>query len=271
MQMYIGPWEEQSPSNLSGQLLWSDPGPCNDKDRCWRPAASPASVLVLFGFSLVQVLNQVISIEFRLALNLRCSSGGSRTMNLPCRFKEFNHLLPRSAKWKPLSLTKPHWCIRTISQSVSRCMHKSELHQQCGWTFLARISPQEMYISRELEDVWSKWGHWCSPASGTQVTSSQYINLSYSVSQLNALYCTHRVGMECSCVYCGSQLPCIKLGHEDAASGSVICACHSSLRAVTLGTATSCLPRYECFDNWQLFSPFLGMCGFKAVIHLLWY
>lgn len=28
MQMYIGSWEEQSPSNLSERLLWSDPGPC---------------------------------------------------------------------------------------------------------------------------------------------------------------------------------------------------------------------------------------------------
>lgn len=111
---------------------------------------------------------------------------------------------------------------------------------------------------------WKMWGHWWSPAAGTQVTSSQYINLSYSVSQLNALYCTHRVGMECSCVCCCSQLPCIKLGHEDATSGSAICSCHSSLRAVTLGIATSCLPRYKCFDNWQLFSPFLYMCGFRG-------
>lgn len=102
-------------------MEWSGPL-CNDKDRCWHSAASPA-------------------------LNLLCSSGWSRTMNLPSRYREFNRVLPRSAKWKPLCLTKPHWCSRTISQSVSRCMHKSELHQQCGWTCLAKgFSSSNAYL-----------------------------------------------------------------------------------------------------------------------------
>lgn len=139
-------------------------------------------------------------------------------------------------------------------------MHKSELHQQCGWTCLAKgFSSSNAYLQatgrcevklRTLI-VTSRW----DPSHFLSVHKSFVFSFT---TKCLSLHTQGANGMFLSLLLLSAVL------HKARPWRCRVCACHSCLRAVavTLGMVISFLPKPQCFDNWQHFTPFLDMCWF---------